>query len=432
VPRSLPSFPGRRTADGSDIRHRFAGDNGSSLPLEQGEGRGSPRTPRAATSDPALSPDGHFLAYAACCPSTPAPSRVLELGRISGRRVPHAVSSGWRWGRLRGPGVGRGPAGVCVYSVPGYLYRVRCAGRQRASRIELPPVCRLPAVSRTLDRLRLHARDRRPRRLEAGGGPPPDALLASSRATKPPVSPTGRESRTSRPLVANRGDLRDRRGRLEPRPADRRRGRQQGSPQWSPDARWIALTRRQDGRFDVFLIDAPGAGAGSPRPVQRATVGAGPGRAVDLLAPTGPGASRCGASRRRAEGPSLSRRRGLPCVESVTAGRCTTSSTGPPTSLCSSDRSTAAREGGSVDEILALTLRFVDEDGLYYFARAEVAGRHLSPVPRCRARKEPPGRPPRRAGGAGARPHRVPDRKTILFTAFKPNNADLMLIENFR
>jgi hypothetical protein len=25
-----------------------------------------------------------------------------------------------------------------------------------------------------------------------------------------------------------------------------------------------------------------------------------------------------------------------------------------------------------------------------------------------------------------------PDRKTILFTAFKPNNADLFLIENFR
>jgi hypothetical protein len=84
-----------------------------------------------------------------------------------------------------------------------------------------------------------------------------------------------------------------------------------------------------------------------------------------------------------------------------------------------------------VDEILGRSFA-VAEGGLYYFARTDVAGvTSLRFLDGARGRRSEVARlDVLVAPGLGLTVS--PDRKTILFTAFKPNNADLFLIEDFR
>ena len=84
-----------------------------------------------------------------------------------------------------------------------------------------------------------------------------------------------------------------------------------------------------------------------------------------------------------------------------------------------------------VPEILGRTFAVV-EDGLYYFGRTEAASVTalcFLDAARGRAREIARLELPV-ATGVGLTVS--PDRKTFLFTAWKPDNADLMMIENFR
>jgi dipeptidyl aminopeptidase/acylaminoacyl peptidase len=168
-------------------------------------------------------------------------------------------------------------------------------------------------------------------------------------------------------VVANRGDPRRRRGRIEPRAADRRPGTAAGQPQWSPNGRRIAFdSQREDRTFDVYVIDAAG---GPPR----------------RLTPDASNEHR----------PSWSRDGRWIYFASDRTGRF--------------EVWRLPADGGGAE-------RLTDEGG---YACFESFGRS-----REVARLDVPVAP-----GLGLTVS--PDRRTILFTAFKPNDADLFLIENF-
>jgi eukaryotic-like serine/threonine-protein kinase len=441
VPRSLcPSLswtPDGRWLATSATDSR--GDNGIFLlPLEQGERKRLTSNPTSGDLCPALSPDGHFLAYAACSSEYSCAIQVLELGRNLRPKGPPR--------RLVGVAVGAAFEGLAwaadgrslVYSVPGYLYRVPLRGAPEGERIELAaPSAVFPAVSRTLDRL-VFTRgtdDRDVWKLEEGL--PPMPFLASSRGDQSPqFSPDGTR-------IAYQSARWSRTGEIFVTAADGSNpvqltdglGRQQGSPQWSPDARWIAFdSQGQDGTFDVFVIDATG---GPPRRLtpdpsnEHRPSWSRDGRWIYFASdrtgrfevwrvpPEGGGAE------------PVTDDGGYRCVESVDGRTLYYVKHRTPNQPLFERPLDGGRERRVVDEILGLTFAVV-EDGLYYFARAEVAGvtslQFLDVAhgkSRQVARLDVPVAP-----GLGLTVS--PDRKTILFTAFKPNNADLFLIENFR
>jgi Tol biopolymer transport system component/serine/threonine protein kinase len=408
------------------------------LPLEQGEPKRLTSNPTNADLCPALSPDGRLLAYAACKSEYSCTIQVLELQRDLRPKGPPRrlveVAVGAAFEGLAWATDGRS----LVYSVPGHLYRVSLRGAPEGERIELAtPSAVFPAVSRTLDRLAFvrGIDDRDVWKLEEGH--PPTPFLVSSRVDQSPqFSPDGtriayqsaRWSRTGEVFVTNADGS-------TPVQLTDGLGRQQGSPQWSPDGRWIAFdSQRQDGTFDVFAIDAAG---GPPR---RLT--------ADPSNEHRPSWSRDGrwiyfASDRTGrfevwrvpaqggDAMQVTDQGGFTCVESFDGRTLYYAKAQVPRQPLFARPIDGGPEMRVVEEILGRTFA-VAEHGLYYFARTEAAGvtslRFLD-VARGRSREvarlDVPVAP-----GAGLTVS--PDRKTILFTAFKPNNADLMLIENFR
>jgi serine/threonine protein kinase len=408
------------------------------LPLEQGGPKRLTSSPVGADICPALSPDGRLLAYAACRSEYTCAVQVLELQRdlrpkgLPRRLVEVAVGAsfeGLAWARD-----GRS----VVYSVPGSLYRVPLRGAPEGERIELAtPSAFLPAVSRTLDRL-VFSRgnlDSDVWKLEAGHAPTP--FLASSRGdNSAQFSPDGtrityqsaRWSRTGEVFVTHADGS-------TPVQLTDGLGRQQGSPQWSPDGRRIAFdSQRQDGTFDVFVIDAAG---GPPR---RLT--------ADPSNEHRPSWSRDGrwiyfASDRTGrfevwrvpaqggDATQVTDQGGFTSHESLDGRTLYYVKAQVPRQPLFARPIEGGPEMRVVEEILGRTFA-VAEDGIYYFARTDRAGvgslRFLD-FARARSREvarlDVPVAP-----GLGLTVS--PDRKTILFTAFKPQNVDLMLIENFR
>jgi serine/threonine protein kinase/dipeptidyl aminopeptidase/acylaminoacyl peptidase len=418
-------------ADSSGVRGIFL------FPLEQGEPRRLTSSPSSGDLCPALSPDGRFLAYSACTSEYTCTIQVLQLQRdLQAQGPPRRVvevAVGAAFEGLAWAADGRS----LVYSVH-HLYRVPLRGAPEGERIELAGTAAVyPAISRALDRLAFTrgTNDRDVWKLEEGR--PPTPFIASSRTDQSPeFSPdgtrvayqSGRWSPTGEIFVARADGS-------NPVQLTDGLGRQQGSPQWSPDGRRIAFdSQRQDGTFDVFVIDAAG---GPPR---RLT--------PDASNEHRPSWSRDGrwvyfASDRTgtfevwrvpAEGGdavAVTTDGGYRCVESVDGRTLYYVKQRVPNQPLFERPLHGGPERRILDEILGWTFAVAD-DGLYYFARTGVAGvtslRFLD-VTRGRSR-EVARLDMAVAPGAGLTVS--PDRKTILFTAFKPNDADLFLIENFR
>ncbi len=161
-------------------------------------------------------------------------------------------------------------------------------------------------------------------------------------------------------------------------------------PSWSRDGRWIYFASDRTSRFEVWRVPAQGGDA-----------------------------------------EQVTDQGGYTCFESFDGRMLYYAKAQVPRQPLFARPTGGGRETRVVDEILGRSFAVV-EDGLYYFARTDVAGvtslRFLD-LARGRSRQvarlDVPVTP-----GAGLTVS--PDRKTILFTAFKPNNADLFLIENFR
>ena len=207
------------------------------------------------------------------------------------------------------------------------------------------------------------------------------------------------------------------------------------NPDWSPDGRWIAFdSQHPDGTFDIFVIEAAG---GPPRRLTE-----------DPSNEHRPSWSRDGrwihfASDRtgRFEVWRIPAQGGQ--AEQVTDQGGFTCHLSPDGRTLYYVKARAAQqplfarpaEGGPerrvVEEIFGRTFE-VDEDGVYYFARTDDPG-----VTSLRLLEAASGRSREVAhlealvaptfGVTVSRDH-----KTYLFTAYKPDDADLFLIENFR
>ena len=424
--------PGRRTGNGSRPGTRTTGRR-RDRPSSRRAGGEASLTRNAFDADtcPALSPDGRVLAYASCQSEANCNILALDLGaRFQPTGAPRPVVrrgelvSGIAW-MPSGPGL--------VYSDASHLFRSLLRGRASRSGSTWPATG--PGV-RPFRRTDWSTRAR-----------PATATSGRSRGIDLPLPPSVHENRHEPAVLTRRTEdclrlmplgnhVRDLRGRREgsnPIQLTDGLGKQQGSPQWSPDGRWIAFdSQGQDGTFDVFVIDAAG---GPPR---RLT--------TDPSSEHRPGWSRDG---RRIY--FSSDRTGRPEVWRIPAqgGQAVpVTRDGGLTSFESFDGRTLyyvkgreARqplfalplEGGPekriVDEILGRTFA-VAEDGLYYFALTDTRGafslRHLD-VSRGQTRE---------VARVDVTPSSgltlSPDRQTIAFAATHRSNDDLFLIENFR
>ncbi len=190
-------------------------------------------------------------------------------------------------GGIRGPGVGRGrPEPRVPPGLPLSPPAARGAGERadRAGRAAGRLSGGLPRAGSA----RLHPRDHRARRLEAGGGPPAHGVprLVAPRPEPAVLARRDANGVPVRPVVANRRDPRRQSGRVEPRPADRRSGTTAGqSPvvaRRPPDR----LRFAEGGRDVRRLRDRRHRGASTPTHpgrVQRAPTELVQGRPMDLL-----------------------------------------------------------------------------------------------------------------------------------------------------
>jgi Tol biopolymer transport system component len=218
----------------------------------------------ACHHDPALSPDGHHLAYASCASNIfSCHVYVMELGAdYVPAGPPRRLSRQAGW--IAGLAWTRDGNSV-IYSTSGSLRRVWIVGDRPPESIELAgPPAFTPVTAASLDRLAFsHGRSSKAiYRFEVGR--PPEALLESSlQDTLPDFSPDGRriafESRRSGEneiwLAAADGS--------NPMQLTHGPGIAQGTPRWSPDGQRIAFdSQAEDEKWDIWTIDADG---GSPR-----------------------------------------------------------------------------------------------------------------------------------------------------------------------
>jgi len=214
-----------------------------------------------------------------------------------------------------------------------------------------------------------------------------------------------------------------------------RLGRQVGSPRWSPDGRWIAFdSQGQDGNWDVFVIDAAG---GPPRRFttdpsnEHRPSWSRDGRWIYFASDR---TGRFEVWRAPAQGGAavqVTDAGGHTCAEALDGRTLYYAKARVPQQPLFARPLDGGPEKRVVDEILGRTFAVV-EDGVYYFARTEatsVSSLRFLDVARGRTREVAR---LELAVAAGVGLTVSPDRKTFLFTAYKPDNADLFLIENFR
>jgi len=278
--RKLSDFPVRSTLSWSpDGRWLAAARYGSAtetdlraagiylIPLLGGEPRPmtSAKAP-ACDHDPALSRDGHHLAYVSCasCSMSSCHIELMELGADyvpagpPRRLTPRA---GWiiglAWAR---------DGNSLIYSdwTPGGLWRAWIVEGRPLERIELAgPIAFAPATTASLNRLAFGSGRITSAIYRFEVGHPPEALLGSSlQDSNPHLSPDGRritfESRRGGEeeiwLAAVDGS--------NPMRLTHGPGIWQGTPRWSPDGQRIAFdSQAEDGKWDIWTIDAEG---GSP------------------------------------------------------------------------------------------------------------------------------------------------------------------------
>jgi eukaryotic-like serine/threonine-protein kinase len=281
--RKLSDFPVRSKLSWSPDGRWLAADRYSSateaapgaagiylIPVLGGEPR--PMTSAKAPAchhTPAVSPDGHHLAYASCASCRMPFSCHLDVMALGADYVPAGPPR--RLTRRAGYIVGLAwtrDGNSLIYGdwTTRRLWRVWIVGDRPPERIELAGLqARQPATAASLDRLAfVHVRAAAAiYRFEVGH--PPEALLGSSRSDVFPLfSPDGRritfESR--RGGEANEIWLAAADG-SNPMRLTHGPGIWQGTPRWSPDGQRIAFdSQAEDGKWDIWTIDAEG---GSPR-----------------------------------------------------------------------------------------------------------------------------------------------------------------------
>ena len=258
-------------ADGRDVLIRVSVDRGERLPLGAASAW--------AETAPALSPDGRDLAYGACDARWMCDVVLVPVGGDAAptgapRRLVAAAGTIY--------GIAWAPDGrSVVYSATGpggsatYLWRVPSSGAGRAERLDLAgPGALYPSFSRSGRRLAYSRTSQDWDVWRAQDGRPPEAFIASTRAdANPQISPDGTRvafcsNRTTR--TPNGEDALEifvaARDGASPVPLTDGPGFAQCSPQWSPDGTRVAFdSEARDGRYDVFVVDASG---GPARPLE--------------------------------------------------------------------------------------------------------------------------------------------------------------------
>jgi Tol biopolymer transport system component/predicted Ser/Thr protein kinase len=240
----------------------------SLLPVTGGEPRKLMSIPASDGSFyfPAVSPSGTKLAYAVCKGFYTCDVHVVELDadfqpRGKGRQLTHLASTvqGIAWPRDE-----RSLVYGALFGSGAHLWRVATSGGE-PERLELAAVAEFPAISREGSALAFTrgGGDVDIWKFEPDGGPV-SILSSTTTDIDPQLSPDG----TKAAFVTTRS------GRgpevwvaaLDGTSAIRLTqptGRGQGSPRWSPDARWIAFdAQAEDGNYDIYVVDAAG---GQPR-----------------------------------------------------------------------------------------------------------------------------------------------------------------------
>jgi Tol biopolymer transport system component len=276
--RKLSDFPVRSTLSWSpDGRWLAAGCYGSATETDSPAGiylipllGGEPRSMTSAKAparhrDPALSPDGHHLAYTSCASDLIACHvDVVDLGadyvpvgppRRLTRRAGWIVGLAWTrdgdsliYGDLMGE----------------RLWRAWIVGDRPPERIEFAGMrAREPATAASLDRLAFAHNRSFVALYRFEMGHPPEVLRGSLNEGGPHFSPDGRRIA----FGSGRSDEREiwlaAADGANPMQLTHGPGIAQGTPRWSPDAQRIAFdSEAEDGKFDIWTIDTDG---GSPR-----------------------------------------------------------------------------------------------------------------------------------------------------------------------
>jgi serine/threonine protein kinase len=211
--------------------------------------------------EPALSRDGHHLAYTTCGTGfVSCHVEVVELGTdYVPRGPPRRLTR--RAGWIAGLAWSRDGNSLIYGQFRGRLWRVSVAGDRPPERIELAGLGAIqPATAAAMDRLAFVQGGGTHTIYRFEGGHQPDSVLGSSRGDRDlNLSSDGRRIAFSRPGAVDNEIWVSAADGSHPVQLTHGPGIWQGSPRWSPDGQRIAFdSQAGDGQWSIWTIDADG------------------------------------------------------------------------------------------------------------------------------------------------------------------------------